>query len=101
MTLTTAADMATLSSRSFLTDYASNQAKFIALGKHVYQSLAAKGPAPAKADMETPLDVFLQGATFFNTLCASKRYANPIFYPTFSLALARYTLDQEWGINIP
>ena len=98
MAFTTATDLQTLKSRSFLTDYMKNRTKFIEVGKIVYQALLNHGgTVPAEADMERPLAVALQSTTLFNTLCAAKPHANPVFYPTFAYALARYILDDSWN----
>ena len=101
MALTTAADLRTLSSHSFILAYQANSQKFIDLGKVVYQTLSTHGGhVPTQAAMEAPLALALQGATFFQKLCASRHFALPKFYLTYASALARYTLDNEWGVII-
>ena len=99
MALTTAADLLTLSSRSFLTDYTTNKNLFIAVGKIVYQTLLTFGgnPGPTPVDMEQPLEVALRSTSVFKTVCAAKLHANPVFYPIFARALARYMMDNDWG----
>ena len=98
MALTTAVDLNTLRTRSFLTDYVANQAAFVEVGKIVYQALSDyEGSAPEAVYMKDSLAVALQCTTLFKTLCAAKLHANPIFYPTFAVALARYMLDNDWG----
>lgn len=98
MALTTPTDLITLSSRNFLVDYAANRLDFVAAGKIVYQNLLTHGGiAPAPADVENPLGVFIQGLAVFNVICAAKQYLNPAFYPTFAFALARYIIDNEWN----
>jgi hypothetical protein len=96
--LTTALDLATLSSLNWLIDYANNKTAFNAVGKVVYQVLMShSGSAPTGPHMlEQPLMVALQVNNTFKAVCASKAHINPIMYPTFALALARYILDNEW-----
>lgn len=98
MALTTAADLVTLSSRSFLTDYTANKTEFVEVGKIVYQALSTHGGnAPVPVAMETPLAVALQCMTLFRALCTAKLHANPVHYPTFATALVRYMLDNDWS----
>ena len=98
MAFTTATDLQTLKSRSFLTDYMNNRSKFVKVGEIVYQNLLKHGGTiPVASDMERPLALALQGTTLFSTLCAAKPHARPAFYPIFAEALARYMLDDAWG----
>lgn len=98
MALTTAADMTTLSSRSFLTDYANNRTGFVEVGKIVYRALLTHGgSAPAAADMQDPVHVALQSTNIFRIVCAGKSHLNPMYYPTCALGLARYMLDNDWS----
>ena len=102
MPLTTAANLTTLHSHSFITSYQANHQKFVALGKIVYQTLFQHGGhVPTQAAMEAALEAALLNAIFFKKLCAAKPFALPKFYPAFASALARYTLDNEWNENIP
>ena len=98
MALTTATDLITLNSRSFLTDYTNNKQQFVGVGKIVYQALQTHGgSAPAQTNLEQPLGVALQSATVFKTVCAAKPHANPVFYSTYAFALARYMIDNNWS----
>ena len=101
MALTTAADLITLRSHSFILAYQANSQKFIDLGKDVYKMLSLHGGrVPTQADMEEHLAAALLNVTFFQKLCAARRFSLPKFYPAYALALARYTLDKEWGVVI-
>jgi hypothetical protein len=98
MALTTATDLVTLSSRSFLTDYANNKQAFVGVGKIVYQALQTHGgSAPGQTNLEQPLGVALQSATVFKTVCHAKPHASQVFYPTYAFALARYMIDNDWS----
>lgn len=102
MPLATGADLTTLHSHSFIISYQANRQKFIDLGNIVYHTLSHHGGhVPTQAAMEAPLKAALLNATFFQNLCAAKHFALPKFYPAFASALARYTLDNEWSVNIP
>jgi hypothetical protein len=98
MGLTTAQDLATLSSWSLLRSYQRNKAALLAVGKAVYQvlSLHSGGPPPSAIDMEQPLTAALRVNNVFKAICTSKGHANPSLHAVFALALARYILDFEW-----
>ena len=102
MPLTTATDLRTLHSHSFIISYQANRQKFIDLGKIVYQTLSKHGGhVVTQAAMEAPLKAALLNALFFQKICAAKYFALPKFYPAFASSLARHTLDNEWSVNIP
>jgi hypothetical protein len=75
-----------------------NKQRFVGVGKIVYQALLTYGQStPGQVDVEKPLGVALQSAAVFKVVCAAKRHANPVFYPTFASALARYIIDNDWS----
>jgi hypothetical protein len=99
MGLTTAQDLATLSSWSLLRSYQRNKAALLAVGKAVYQTLNFYNPGPpppSAIDMEQPLTAALRVNNVFKAICTSKGHANPSLHAVFALALARYMLDFEW-----
>ena len=98
MGLTTAQDLATLSSWSLLRSYQRNKAALLAVGKAVYQvlSIHGGGPPPSAVEMEQPLTAALRVNNVFKAICTSKGHANPSLHVVFALALARYMLDFEW-----
>jgi hypothetical protein len=99
MPLTTALELATLSSWNWLRDYRGrNKTVFIEAAKIVYQSLAlySGGPPSGPDALEQSLVAALMVLNVFKILCQRKRHANPFLYPVFALALAHYILDNEW-----
>ena len=98
MALTTALDLATLGSWNLLTDYGTNKAVFIAVGKAIYQAITTynQGSPIGLVDLERPLAAALRVNNIFKTICASKWHANPSLHAVFALALARYIIDYEW-----
>ena len=104
MPLTSALDLATLNSWSWIRDYAKtrNKTAFIQLGKIVYQVLVNHGGSPPSgpSDVEQSLVAALRISNVFKILCGAKPHANPALYPTFASALARYILDSAWHVII-
>ncbi len=98
MALTTAQDLAILSSWNLLTDYMNNKANFVSVGKIVYQALTAHGGSPPSgpSDVEQPLTLALQVTSVFKRICLAKPHAAASLYSVFALSLARYILDNEW-----
>lgn len=101
MPLTTAMDLAILSSWNWVRDYARtrNKTAFIQVGKIVYQTLTPHGGSPPSGPnaVEQPLSTALRVANIFKILCQAKPHANPTFYPIFAESLTRYILDNEWN----
>lgn len=100
MALTTATDLATLSSWNLFRDYQRNKAAFVAVGRVVYRTLVTYGGVPPRGpiDLEQPLAAALRVTLIFKMVCAAKPHARPSLYVVFSLALARYILDNEWAV---
>ena len=98
MGLTTAQDLAILSSWNLLRSYQRNKASLLAVGKATYQILRTHGggPPPSAIEMEQPLTAALRVNNVFQAICTSKGHANPSLHTIFALALARYILDFEW-----
>jgi hypothetical protein len=98
MGLTTAQDLATLSSWSLLRSYRRNRIALLAVGKAIYQALVTHGGGspPNAIDMEQPLAAALRVDNVFKAICASKGHANTSLHAVFALAMARYILDFEW-----
>jgi hypothetical protein len=98
MGLTTAQDLAILSSWTLLRSYQRNKASLLAVGKSTYRALRihSGGPPPSPINIEQPLEAALRVSNVFKAICASKAHANPSLHPVFALAMARYILDYEW-----
>jgi hypothetical protein len=98
MGLTTAHDLAILSSWSLLRSYQRNKASLLAVGKATYQALSIHGGGPPSnaINVERPFAAALRVSNVFKAICASKAHANPSLHPVFALALARHILDYEW-----
>ena len=105
MALCTAYDIAVLTTWNVLRDYNRNRAAFIAIGKASYWTLLRHGgPTVAvPSTLERPLQAALEAASLFKTICATKWHAAPNptlpsnLHAAWSLALARYILDNEWA----
>jgi len=98
MGLTTAQDLATLSSWSLLRSYQSNRVALIAVGKAIYQAIMIHGGGapPSVIDLEQPFTAALRVDNVFKAICTSKAHANPSLHVVFARAMARYILDVEW-----
>jgi hypothetical protein len=98
MGLTTAQDLATLSSWSLLRSYRRNKVALIAVGKAIYQAIMIHGGGspPSIIHLEQPLTAALRVDNVFKAICASKGHANLSLHAVFALAMARYILDFEW-----
>lgn len=99
MALATSQDIALLSRWSFISAYQKNRQALRAVGVMVCKGLtAAGGTLGGPTNVEQPLAVALLGSAVFQSLCLSKRHASPALHYTFALALARYMLDNDWGV---
>lgn len=92
------AQLSTLQSWSFVSEYTSRRAELVDVGRIVYKTLeGALKRAPTPTECLSHLAFCLLGTKVFAAILQRKQHLPPTLYNTVAVALASYLLDTDWA----
>lgn len=89
----------TLSSWNFVRDYNKYRDRLIEVARIAYRASCSvkQGQSISQSGFESVLLKSLDGSVVWRKILNSKRHAPPSLRPTFTRAMARYLITQDWN----